>query len=217
MVPWHQDLSLALRACANVPGFGPCSTKDGIPQVQPPVDLLQQMLAVRLHFDDANESNGALRVLPGSHRLGRLSAERIQQLRAECPEFLGKVSAGDALLMRAWLLHASSRSTRAEHRRVLHIEHAAFTLPENRTGMMQLDPIRRTPNQDAGNENKTRDVALHERANRLSAVRSIVAGVGLARARSLGPSAQFLSRLLKPLKCERNVRPNSTTGGVAGH
>jgi hypothetical protein len=69
--PWHQDLTLALHTRADVPGFGPWSIKDGIPHVQPPVELLEQMVTVRLHID-AGESNGALRVLPGSHRLGRL-------------------------------------------------------------------------------------------------------------------------------------------------
>ena len=130
LVPWHQDLTLALRASADVPGFGPWSTKDGIPHVQPPVELLQQMLAFRLHFDDADESNGALRVLPGSHRMGRLSAERIQQLRSEQADFLCAVSAGDALLMRPLLLHASGRSSSSQHRRVLHIEYAGFPLPD---------------------------------------------------------------------------------------
>ena len=129
LVPWHQDLTLALRARAEVSGFGPWSTKDGIPHVQPPIELLQQMLTVRLHLDAADESNGALRVLPGSHRLGRLSSERVQELRSQQSDFLCAVSAGDALLMRPLLLHASSRSTSPRHRRVLHIEYAAFTLP----------------------------------------------------------------------------------------
>ena len=130
LVPWHQDLTLALRARADAPGFGPWSVKDGIPHVQPPVELLEQMLTVRLHFDDANESNGALRVLPGSHGLGRLSAAQIQDLRREQPDCLCAVSSGDALLMRPLLLHASSRSTSERHRRVLHIEYAGFALPE---------------------------------------------------------------------------------------
>ena len=56
--------------------FGPWSVKDGVPHVQAPAEYLEQMLAVRLHLDDADEENGALRVLVGSHRLGRLSAER---------------------------------------------------------------------------------------------------------------------------------------------
>lgn len=130
MVPWHQDLTLALNAYAEVPGFGPWSTKDGIPHVQPPVELLQQMLTVRLHLDAADASNGALRVLPGSHCFGRLSAERIQDLRSQRSEFICAVSAGDALLMRPLLLHASSRSTSTRHRRILHIEYAGFTLPD---------------------------------------------------------------------------------------
>jgi hypothetical protein len=129
LVPWHQDLTLALRDRVDVAGFSPWSTKDGIPHVQPPVELLQQMLTVRLHLDEADGSNGALRVLPGSHRHGRLSADRIRQFRAEQPEFLCTASAGDALLMRPLLLHASGRSTSDRHRRILHIEYAAFTLP----------------------------------------------------------------------------------------
>jgi hypothetical protein len=129
LVSWHQDLTVAVRTKIETPGFGRWSTKDGIPHVQPPVELLQQMLTVRLHLDDAAESNGALRVLPGSHRLGRVSSARIHELRAQQPDFVCKVSAGDAVLMRPLLLHASGRSTSRRHRRVLHIEYAAFALP----------------------------------------------------------------------------------------
>ena len=129
LVSWHQDLILAVRARAEIPGFGPWSTKDGIPHVQPPIELLQQMVTVRLHLDDADESNGALRLLPGSHRLGRLSAERIQELRREQSDFLCAASTGDVLLMRPVLLHASGRSKSTQHRRVLHIEYAGFALP----------------------------------------------------------------------------------------
>jgi hypothetical protein len=130
LVPWHQDLTIALREPAEVPGFGPWSTKDGITHVQPPVALLEQMLTVRLHLDPADASNGALRVLPGSHRSGRLDPAQIQQWRERQPEFLCTASAGDVLLMRPLLLHASARSTTDRHRRILHIEYAGFTLPE---------------------------------------------------------------------------------------
>lgn len=129
LVPWHQDLTIAVRDRAEVPGFGPWSMKDGVSHVQPPIEVLEQMLTVRIHLDDADETNGALRVLSGSHRLGRLSAERIQELRAQQPEVLCVASAGDVLLMRPLLLHASGRSTSAGHRRILHLEYAAFSLP----------------------------------------------------------------------------------------
>lgn len=64
LVAWHQDLTLALAARADAPGFGPWSMKEGVPHAQPPGELLEQMLTVRLHLDDCDESNGALRVIP---------------------------------------------------------------------------------------------------------------------------------------------------------
>ena len=129
LVPWHQDLTLALRSRTEVPGFGPWSVKGDVPHVQPPTELLEQMLTVRLHLDDADETNGALRVLPGSHRLGRLSPAQVLEQRTRQADVLCTVAAGNALLMRPLLLHASGRSTSQRHRRVLHIEYAAFTLP----------------------------------------------------------------------------------------
>src|SRR6266404_6137134 len=129
LVAWHQDLTLAVRSRIDVPGFGPWSMKDGIPHVQPPVELLEQMLTVRLHLDDCDETNGALRVIPGSHAFGRLTAERIRQLSGHSDAVLCRLSAGDALLMSPLLLHASSRSHNPGHRRVLHIEYAVFSLP----------------------------------------------------------------------------------------
>jgi len=130
LVPWHQDLTIALREQRDVPGFGPWSTKDGIPHVQPPIPFLEQMLTVRLHLDPTDASNGALRILPGSHRSGRLDPAQIQQWRERQPEFPCTAAAGDVLLMRPLLLHASARSTTDRHRRILHIEYAGFPLPE---------------------------------------------------------------------------------------
>ena len=129
LVPWHQDLTVALQSRVETPRFGPWSVKEGVPHVQPPVELLEQMLTVRLHLDDADESNGALRVLPGTHRLGRLASNETQGLRTRHEEVLCTMAAGDALLLRPLLLHASGRSTSQRHRRVLHIEYAAFPLP----------------------------------------------------------------------------------------
>jgi len=129
LVAWHQDLTPALKERVEVPGFGPWSLKEGVPHVQPPVGLLAQMLSVRLHLDDADSTNGALRVLLGTHRLGRLNAEAILNCRETREEVLCEAKAGDALLIRPLLLHASSRSISERRRRVLHIEFAGFDLP----------------------------------------------------------------------------------------
>jgi len=128
-VAWHQDLTIAVSGHIDVPGFGPWSVKEGVPHVQPPVELLEQMVTVRLHLDVCDEANGALCVIPGTHRLGRLSAEAIQRLRHERLATTCPVSAGGALLMRPLLLHSSGRSSTQGHRRVIHIEYAGFDLP----------------------------------------------------------------------------------------
>ncbi len=128
-VPWHQDLTLAVRASHDVPGFGPWSNKQGVPHVQPPIEFLERMLTVRLHLDDCDESTGALWIIPGTHCLGRLNAEGIFELRKAKSEVVCRVRAGDALLMRPLLLHASGRSQLNQHRRVLHVEYSDFSLP----------------------------------------------------------------------------------------
>jgi hypothetical protein len=128
LVPWHQDLTIAVQMRVEAAGFGPWSVKEGVPHVQPPVELLARMLTVRLHLDDADEGNGALRVLAGSHRCGRLGAKEIAEWRKRGTEVICSAAAGDAFLMRPLLLHASSKSTSSRSRRVLHLEYAGFEL-----------------------------------------------------------------------------------------
>jgi hypothetical protein len=128
-IGWHQDLTIAVNEKCDEPEFGPWSVKEGLVHVQPPVAVLEQMLTVRLHLDDADEWNGALRVIPGSHRLGRLSCEQVQSIREKRTEVVCTAREGDALLMRPLLLHASGRSKSDRCRRVLHIEYAAAELP----------------------------------------------------------------------------------------
>jgi hypothetical protein len=128
-VTWHQDLTIAVRRRVDVPGFAPWSRKDGVVHVQPPVSVLERMVAIRLHLDDCSESNGPLRVIPGSHHAGRLSVPEISALVSREPEHLCTASRGDILALRPLVLHASSAATRPAHRRVLHVEYACDSLP----------------------------------------------------------------------------------------
>lgn len=128
-VAWHQDLTIPVRERGEAPGFTRWSVKDGCPHVQPPDEVLRQMLTLRLHLDPCPEENGALRVLPGSHRDGRLAPEAIERWKARVAAKVCAVSAGGVLLLRPLLLHASSASTTPGHRRVIHIEYAAGPLP----------------------------------------------------------------------------------------
>jgi hypothetical protein len=128
-VPWHQDLSIAVREKHELAGFGPWSVKEGVPHVQPPVHVLESMLTLRLHLDDCFADNGPVRVLPGTHARGVLDSAAIEAARREIPEVTTTMAKGGVLLMRPLLLHASSPATAPRHRRVVHIEYAAGHLP----------------------------------------------------------------------------------------
>lgn len=130
LVPWHQDLSIAVDRRLDLPGYGPWSIKEGVVHVQPPLEILESMITLRIHLDDCDESNGALRVIAGSHRLRRLSAAQISEARVQANEVMCSVRAGDALLMRPLLLHASSAAQVPSHRRVIHLEYATCPLAE---------------------------------------------------------------------------------------
>ncbi|WP_435017093.1 phytanoyl-CoA dioxygenase family protein [Tundrisphaera sp. TA3] len=127
-VPWHQDTTIAVRERREAAGFGPWTVKMGITHVRPPASVLEGMVTLRLHMDDCDTSNGPLRVIPGSHRGGRLDARESSQWldRASAVECL--VPRGGVILMRPLILHSSSAATAPHHRRVLHLEYAARPL-----------------------------------------------------------------------------------------
>jgi hypothetical protein len=129
-VAWHQDLTISVKERKDIPGYGAWTVKAGTPHVQPPHTILESMVAVRLHLDDADESNGALKVIPGSHRLGRLSSADISRLTRHFSPVLCAAASGSVLVMRPLLLHASSTGSNPTHRRVVHLEFANCALPE---------------------------------------------------------------------------------------
>ncbi len=119
-VPYHQDLSIPVAAQIEHPALSGWSMKEDGHYVQPPTDVLDTLLAVRLHLDPSGSDEGALRVVPGSHRLGRLSAGSIATTDKRRSEVVCAADTGDLLLMRPLLLHASSKAERPNGRRVLH-------------------------------------------------------------------------------------------------
>jgi hypothetical protein len=128
-VPWHQDLVIAVRERREVPGFVNWSKKAGVHHVQPPVAVLERMVAVRLHLDEASDDTGPLRVLPGSHAHGRLAPDEVRAWAARVAPRTCVTPRGGAALLRPLLLHASGLATRPGRRRVLHVECAAEQLP----------------------------------------------------------------------------------------
>jgi ectoine hydroxylase-related dioxygenase (phytanoyl-CoA dioxygenase family) len=127
-VPWHQDLTITVLDRVEVEGFGPWTTKSGVVNVQPPADVLDGMLAIRIHLDTNDHQNGPLRVIPGSHKHGRMTGEQIAKWdKSEAVACL--VPRGGALLMRPLILHASSACQLPKGRRVIHLEYSSEELP----------------------------------------------------------------------------------------
>lgn len=119
-VPYHQDLSIPVAERVEHPALSGWSVKEDGLYVQPPIELLDGLLAARLHLDPCGDDDGALRVVPGTHRLGRLSPERIAAMDKRRDEVVCATDVGDVMLMRPLLLHASSKAERPSGRRVLH-------------------------------------------------------------------------------------------------
>jgi ectoine hydroxylase-related dioxygenase (phytanoyl-CoA dioxygenase family) len=128
-VPWHQDLTIAVKERLDLPNYYPWSIKAGIHHVQPPIAILEQMLTVRIHLDHTDEFNGALKVIPSSHRQGKLTSEAISSWKQSDSTVSCNCKAGGILLMRPLLLHASAPAIIPTHRRVIHLEYASCQLP----------------------------------------------------------------------------------------
>ncbi len=121
-LPWHKDMTIAVKK-NRLPSehFHKPTFKVGVPHVEAPEWLLQNMLTLRLHLDDMTQENGPLTVLPGSHHSGKAIISGNRSPVA----ILGR--RGDVLLMRPLLSHCSNKShdETKRHRRILHYEFAS--------------------------------------------------------------------------------------------
>lgn len=123
LVTWHQDKTLCVNDKFDRNGWSNWSIKDGGHHVQPPLQVLNRMLTLRIHLDDTNTKNGCLRVIPRTHQLGVLSNEGIQEVSNSEAAINCCAAAGSVLVMKPLLLHASSKATTPSQRRVIHVEY----------------------------------------------------------------------------------------------
>lgn len=126
-VSWHQDLTISVDKKMEIDGFQSWTVKQNQFAVQPPPEYLEDNFTIRIHLDDTTKENGALKVIPGSHRKGICHAEEIDRdigNEVDC-----EVPAGGVMLMKPLLLHASGRTTNGKQRRVIHVELSRKALP----------------------------------------------------------------------------------------
>ncbi|AZA99771.1 phytanoyl-CoA dioxygenase [Chryseobacterium joostei] len=127
-VAYHQDLTISVDKKLELSNFGPWTTKQNQFAVQPPLNILENIYTIRIHLDNTDENNGALKVVPKSHSKGIYRPETIDW-KIES-EKICNVEKGGVMLMKPLILHGSNRTTNGKKRRVIHIEFSDMELPE---------------------------------------------------------------------------------------
>lgn len=125
-------MTICVNQKVELAGYSKWTLKNGAHHVEPPTDVLDKMLTLRIAMDAANHENAALKVLAGSHRHGKLKGTQLDiymENATEADMHICTMLAGDVLLIKPLLLHASEKAMKADQRRVLHLEFSATVLP----------------------------------------------------------------------------------------
>jgi hypothetical protein len=104
-------------------------------------------------LDDFTPDNGALRVVPGSHRAGRLPAEALADAAAPHPDEVWLTGrAGDVVVLNSHLWHGGLANRTDRPRRALHVYYTRWDKPQQQYQRQLLRPEvqrRLTPGQRA--------------------------------------------------------------------
>ncbi len=126
-VSWHQDIMINVDKKRNLRGYRAWTESDGVTKVLPPLDISKSMFSIRVHLNDTDAKNGALEVVPGSHKK-QLSPEEITLITENCSPSLCEVGAGGVHVFRPLTLHRSGRITKQKKRRVIQLEFSSVEL-----------------------------------------------------------------------------------------
>ena len=116
---WHQDRTIVVETRTPAEGFGPWTVKAGLIQVEPPFALLERMVTLRIHPDPVDDTNAPLRVVPGSHTIGKVAADDVLLYVARLGERICLAERGDVWLYATPILHGSRAANPPRRPRVL--------------------------------------------------------------------------------------------------
>ena len=145
-VSYHQDLTISVDKKVELTGFGPWTVKHNQFAVQAPLEILENICTVRIHLDDTDENNGALKVILGSHSKEIYRPETIDWNIEK--ETICNVNKGGIMIMKPLILHSSGRTSNGKKRRVIHIEFSNKDLP------VELQWAERLDFNETGNDKK---------------------------------------------------------------
>lgn len=128
-LPWHQDRVVAVRERVEAPGFFNWTRKSGVWHVEPPIDLLERMLLLRVHLDSADAGSGCLEIATGSHSGGMIANDRAEGVASAAVTEQCIAERGDVLAAKALILHRSGASHSSASRRAIRIDYSADRLP----------------------------------------------------------------------------------------
>lgn len=126
-VPYHQDLTISVDKKIELENFTQWTVKQNQFSVQPPLEILESNFTIRIHLDDTDVENGALKVIPSSH-LKKLYRSETLDWNIE-KESICDVKSGGIMIMKPLLMHSSNRTTNDKKRRVIHLEFSKSELP----------------------------------------------------------------------------------------
>ncbi len=130
-LPWHQDRVVAVKEKETTEGVSNWSCKNGVWHCEPPLDILQKMIFIRLHLDPVTDESGGLEILPGTHKLGYIAAHEAAGVAEVKKPLLCLAERGDVLILKALTLHRSLLSSSKRSRRAIRLDYAATDLPGN--------------------------------------------------------------------------------------
>lgn len=128
-VPWHQDRVIAVEKKAEVNGFSNWSNKNGQWHCEPLIDVLEDMLFVRVFLDSCDEKSGGMEFAAGSHVEGLVSSAQAMPTAERYQSEIETADAGDILILPMLTLHRSRPAMLPNSRRVLRIDFARNELP----------------------------------------------------------------------------------------
>ena len=129
-VPWHQDRVVAVGERHEVDGFSNWSCKGGVWHCESPQVVLNEMLFVRVHLDDAEGESGNMEIALNSHRLGKVASQDAARAAQEFEREVCYAKRGDVLVLEMLTLHRSLPSKSSTPRRVFRLDYSAAHLPE---------------------------------------------------------------------------------------